>query len=226
MILALFVAFICYVIAQVIVSSKTGSNIPLVKPTGNLLIFDTETNGFPKDWKASLCDTDNWARIVSIAWNKIAPNGELLSKNYAIIKPDGFSINREATSIHGISNENAEQNGFSLKDVLLFFEKEVNDCKYLVAHNIEFDYAVVFAEYTRTNITTSNFSSLTKICTMKKSTDFCKIPSSKGYKYPKLNELHQKLFSTNISNLHNAQTDADMCMKCFKELYNQKVIKF
>ena len=112
MILALFVAFICYVIAQVIVSSKTGSNIPLVKPTGNLLIFDTETNGFPKDWKASLCDTDNWPRIVSIAWNKIAPNGELLSKNYAIIKPDGFSINREATSIHGISNENAEQNGF------------------------------------------------------------------------------------------------------------------
>jgi DNA polymerase III epsilon subunit-like protein len=226
MIIALFVAFICYIIAQIIVSSKKESNVPLVKPTGNLLIFDTETNGFPNDWKASLYDTDNWPRIVSIAWNKIAPDGQLLSNNYAIIKPDGFSINAGSTSVHGISNANAEQNGLSLKDVLLLFEKELSDCKYLVAHNIEFDFAVVFAEYTRTNITTENFSSLTKICTMKKSTDFCRIPSSKGYKYPKLNELYQKLFSTTISNEHNAQIDADACMKCFKELYNKKVIKF
>ena len=61
---------------------------------------------------------------------------------------------------------------------------------------------------------------------MKMSTNFCKISSSKGYKYPKLAELYRKLFSISISGVHNAQTDAEACMKCFKELYNQKVIKF
>ena len=126
MILALVVAFIAYLVAQFFVSNRKGESSSLIKPTGNLLIFDTETNGFPKDWKASLYDTDNWPRIVSIAWNKIAPNGQILSSNYAIIKPDGFSINAGSTSIHGISNANAEQNGLSLKDVLLLFEKEVS----------------------------------------------------------------------------------------------------
>lgn len=224
MIVALIVAFFAYLIAQLILSY--GKNASRVKPKGNLLIFDTETNSFPKSWKASLNDVDNWPRIVSIAWNKIAPNGLLLSNKNYIIRPDRFFIVNEATSIHGITNEVAQQKGVLLKDVLEQFNKEVSDCTYLVAHNIEFDYAVTFCEYTRLKINTSNLSSLKQICTMKMSKDFCKIRSSKGYKYPKLSELYQKLFSVSIPNAHNAQIDAETCMKCFKELYNQKVIKF
>ncbi len=224
MIVALIVAFFAYLIAQLILSY--GKNAPRVKPKGNLLIFDTETNGFPKNWKASLNDVNNWPRIVSIAWNKIEPSGLLLSNKNYIIKPNGFFILEEATSIHGITNEAAQQKGFSLNDVLEKFNEEITGCSYLIAHNIEFDYAVTFCEYTRLKINTNNLSSLKQICTMKLSTEFCKIRSSKGYKYPKLTELYQKLFSVSIPNAHNAQTDADACMKCFKELYNQNVIKF
>ena len=226
MILALIVAFIAYIIAQVIVNSTKNNNNGLVPPSGNILIFDTETNSFPKDWKTLLHDTYNCPRLVSISWNKIAPDGKLLSNKNYLIKPDGFSIDIASINVHGITNEFAQKNGQPLKEIVLEFNDEIGDCKYIVAHNIEFDYAVIFNEYMRLNLDAGNLCTLKQICTMKKSTDFCKIQSSKGYKYPKLNELHQKLFQKSISTEHNAQTDAEACMRCFKELYNKKVIKF
>lgn len=227
MILALFVALIAYIIAQIIVSnSKTTKADPLVPPSGNIMIVDTETNGFPKDWKGSLYDTDNWARVVSIAWNKIAPNGQLLATKYYVINPDSYIIQNEATNIHGISTEKAKTEGIAIKQAIEDFNSDLQDCKYLAAHNIEFDYPTVFAEYLRLNLNTDKLSSLRQICTMKASTEFCKISSAKGYKYPKLNELHQKLFSTSIAQAHNAKVDAEITTKCLKELYNKKVLRF
>lgn len=227
MILALFVALVAYIIAQIIVSSKKyKGDEPLIPPSGNIVIFDTETNGFPKDWNASLYDTENWSRVVSIAWNKISPSGQLLLSKYYLIKPDDYSIEEEATSIHGISTEIAKAKGVNIKYAIEDFNSDISDCRYLVAHNIEFDYPIVFAEYCRLNMSTTTLGALKQICTMKTSTDFCKIPSAKGYKYPKLNELHQKLFSTSIQVTHNAQADAEATMKCLKELYNKKIIRF
>lgn len=226
MILALFVALIAYIIAQIIVSFKSSKDDPLVPPSGNIMIVDTETNGFPKDWKGSLYDTDNWARVVSIAWNKIAPNGQLLTTKYYVISPDNYSIQSEATSIHGISTETAQKEGVAIKQAIEDFNSDIEDCKYLAAHNIEFDFPTVFAEYLRLNLNTDRLNSLRQICTMKVSTDYCKIPSAKGYKYPKLNELHQKLFSASITQAHNAKVDAEITMKCLKELYNKKVLRF
>ena len=33
------------------------------------LIFDTETTGLPKNWKAPLTDFDNWPRMVQLMAN-------------------------------------------------------------------------------------------------------------------------------------------------------------
>ena len=32
------------------------------------LIFDTETTGLPKNYNAPITDTDNWPRLVQLAW--------------------------------------------------------------------------------------------------------------------------------------------------------------
>jgi DNA polymerase III epsilon subunit-like protein len=131
-----------------------------------------------------------------------------------------------ASEIHGIKNETISKEGLPMIEVLLMFDSDVQDSKYLVAHNIEFDFAVTHAEYKRNNLDTQILSSNNKICTMKASTEFCKIKTKRGYKYPTLQELYQKIFSKTISGSHNSEIDADACMMCFKELYNQKVIKF
>ena len=44
----------------------------------------------------------------------------------------------------------------------------------------------------------SSFESTKKLCTMKSSTEYCKIPGLYGYKWPTLSELHIKLFGEDL----------------------------
>ena len=59
-----------------------------------------------------------------------------------------------------------------------------------------------------------------KICTMKESTNYCKIPGKYGYKWPSLSELFYKLFQTNFNESHNAEYDIKATFKCFWKLRN------
>lgn len=43
------------------------------------LIFDTETTGLQKNWKAPVSDIDNWPRLVQIAWLQCDNSGNVLS---------------------------------------------------------------------------------------------------------------------------------------------------
>jgi hypothetical protein len=50
---------------------------------------------------------------------------------------------------------------------------------------------------------------------MTESTNYCAINSSYGFKWPKLSELHFKLFGTNFEEAHNAAYDINATSKCF-----------
>ena len=43
------------------------------------LIFDTETTGLPKRWKAPLSDSENWPRCIQIAWQIHDPKGSVIA---------------------------------------------------------------------------------------------------------------------------------------------------
>ncbi|RLJ00088.1 MAG: 3'-5' exonuclease [Candidatus Aenigmatarchaeota archaeon] len=188
------------------------------------LFFDTETTGLPKDYKAPISELDNWPRLVQIAWLKYTDSGEkLLEKNY-VIKPQGFIIPERASKIHGITNEMAMNEGVELKSVLIEFSEILNKSKTLVAHNISFDEKIIGAEFLRNDIQ-SNLLEIQKICTMKASMDFCKIPCRyRRYKWPNLSELHSILFNKPLLNGHDAMIDTTACAKCFFELKSRGVI--
>jgi hypothetical protein len=59
---------------------------------------------------------------------------------------------------------------------------------------------------------------------MERSTGFCGIPGSSGYKWPELSELHQKLFQTGFDEAHDAAVDIEITAKCFWELKRIGVI--
>ena len=63
-----------------------------------------------------------------------------------------------------------------------------------------------------------------KICTMKCSTDFCKLPGKKGFKSPRLSELHQVLFGTGFDNAHNAMADVEATARCFWKLKEKNLV--
>ena len=183
------------------------------------LFFDTETTGLPLNWNAPVSDLNNWPRLVQIAWI-VYKNGIRVSNNDFIIKPEGFRIPVDASNIHGITNERAEKDGVSLQVVLNEFKNIIAQVDFLVAHNMSFDEMVMGPEFLRNNM--SNYIvTKQRICTKESSTNFCAIPSPNGfndYKWPKLSELHMKLFGTEFEDSHNAITDVDATAKCFWEL--------
>eukprot|EP00798_Chlamydomonas_sp_ICE-L_P009114 gene9114-16236_t len=85
-------------------------------------VFDLETTGLPLRRKETTyrdLDVYDSARIVSIAWRMInTETNEELANNYYIIKPDAFVIPEDSIKIHGITNERALDEGFSLTHVI------------------------------------------------------------------------------------------------------------
>lgn len=188
------------------------------------LIFDTETTGTPKDYKAPVSDVDNWPRMVQIAWLQYDSSGEQIAERNYIIKPDGFTIPEDVVEIHGISTERAINEGVELKTALTDFTNAINETSCLVAHNINFDEKIVGAEFLRADVDNKLFET-PRICTMESSTDYCKLPGPYGNKWPSLSELHVKLFNKDFEEAHNAAVDVKACADCFFELKKQGIIQ-
>ena len=181
------------------------------------LFFDTETTGLPRSWKAPVTDLSNWPRLVQLAYLYYDNEGNKISGGDFIIKPEGFTIPVEVSKIHGISTERAIKEGQPITYVLQHFNSLVEQAAYLVAHNIAFDEKIVGAEFLRNRMPNS-IQLKNKICTMQKTTNFCAINGPYGYKWPKLSELHYKLFGKYFEEAHNAAVDITATAKCFWEL--------
>ena len=143
-----------------------------------------------------------------------------------IIKPEGFVIPESATAIHGISTERALREGRPVTEVLKEFSGAVRGAMCLIAHNMDFDEKMVRVELLRQEMpdVLQPVPVHQKICTMKNSTGYCKIPGPYGDKWPKLSELHIKLFEVDFEDQHNAASDVLCCAKCFFELRRRVVI--
>ena len=178
------------------------------------LFFDTETTGLSKNWKAPVSAIDNWPRLVQIAWIVCDEEGAVLEEKDFIIKPENFTIPAEASNVHRITTERASAEGKDLEQVLILFSDQVHKADCIVAHNINFDEKIVGAEFIRKNIS-STFYEKPHICTMQKSTDYCKIPGPYGYKWPKLSELHVALFGKDFEEAHDASADIQATKNCF-----------
>jgi DNA polymerase-3 subunit alpha len=189
------------------------------------LIYDTETTGLPKDYNAPVEQLDNWPRVVQIAWQLHDAKGKLIEAKSFIVKPEGFSIPYNAEKIHGISNNYANTYGQELKFVLEEFRIALEKAEFIAGHNIEFDNKVMGAEFLRAQL--ENFvAKKESIDTKDESTDFCALPGGRGgkFKWPKLEELHLKLFNANFEEAHNAIADVVATTRCFLELIRINII--
>jgi DNA polymerase III epsilon subunit-like protein len=140
-----------------------------------------------------------------------------------IIKPDSYKIPKTASAIHGITTERAQKEGISLVLVLTQFQKSLENCSYIVGHNIDFDLNVIAAEFYRTGMSLPR-STPKKKCTMKSSARLCNLKRGMGYKNPTLAELHHILFGLPVSDSHTALNDARACMRCFFELRRRGIL--
>ncbi|MEA3503758.1 MAG: DNA polymerase III subunit alpha [Bacteroidota bacterium] len=188
------------------------------------LIFDTETTGLPKKFNASITDSDNWPRMVQLAWQVHDENGELKEVKNFIIKPEGYTIPYSAAKVHGITTDKAETEGVALEYVLNEFNKSLQEVEFVVGHNISFDINISGAEFYRKNIATP-IMEMSSLDTMDTSTNYCKLLGGRGggFKRPKLIELHKFLFNEPFDEAHNASADVEATARCFFELVRLQV---
>lgn len=172
-----------------------------------LLIFDTETTGLPRIRIPASKEPNNWPHIVSISW-VILDNDIIVKQKSFIVKPLNWTIPEDSIRIHGITQQRAMSEGEDLAKVMGEFLAEGYDR--LVAHNIDFDYNVLYNAI-HWDLELPFGSLYTKmICTMELSRDICKLRTNYGkYKSPKLSELYEYAFkrSPNKESLHSSMYD-------------------
>ena len=188
------------------------------------LFFDTETTGLPIRYNAPLERLNNWPRLVQLAWLIYDDNEQCVDERKYIIRPNGFIIPERAAKIHGITTERALRDGVDIVPILKEFSISIEKTDVVVAHNIDFDEKIIGSEFIRYNIEHGLFNTK-RICTMRSSTNYCKIPNNYGkYKWPNLKELHQKLFKCDFPNAHDALEDVRACAKSFFELKRLNIV--
>lgn len=196
------------------------------------LFFDTETTGLPKNWKARMQDLDNWPRVIQLAWLLVTKDNLDRAEWKYLILPDGWEIPKEPFWLeHGYDTDKSRAEGVPIADALRSFIMDVNECQYLVSHNMDFDYNVLGAELLRAGVSGKK---LTRICTKEASTNYCKIPfagrkqypgARQSYKWPKLEELHRHLFGVDFEGAHDAMADVRALRACFFELVRLGIVK-
>lgn len=204
------------------------------------LVFDTETTGLPQSKFISPSTLHQWPYIVQFSYviYDSSLNDIVESKDYVIKVPESILISEESTKIHGITNEISAKSGIPINEALNEFFYYLRGVDRIIGHNIEFDLNMIKVELLRIINKDSLTSEQLKLykydlhyltnyknisCTLKDSIQFCNIQlldkNGKPYlKYPKLIELHEKLFNKSPSNLHNSFNDILVTLRCFMKL--------
>ena len=188
------------------------------------LTFDSETTGLPKNFKAPISDSENWPRLVQLAWQINDEEGKLINNKSFLIKPDNFTIPYNSEKIHGISTQIALKKGIDLLIILKDFEKDLKKCKYIIGHNINFDKNILGAEFYRKNIESELLNKIS-IDTGHISKQYCNLKGGfgGGLKMPKLTELYAILFGKKFSDAHDAAYDVNATAKSFFYLLKKEV---
>lgn len=193
------------------------------------LFFDTETTGVPKNYRAPMTDLENWPRLVQLGYvvYDLQDGGEWLE--YAafedVIIPEGFVISEEVSKIHGINHAMAIEHGIPLSVALNQFVNWAEICDTIIGHNLSYDFNILGAELIRCSMS-NPLVGKAQYDTMLKSVNFCKLPGSRTgqYKWPKLQELHFKLFNEPLAQTHTALDDIRQTAKCYFELQKMGIV--
>lgn len=191
------------------------------------LIFDTETTGLPKNYNAPVTDSDNWPRMVQVAWQLHDASGNLLDHSSIIIRPEGYTIPFATIQIHGITNERANEEGEDLRQTLARFSEAVSKSTYLCGHNIEFDVNIIGAELHRCGMDNPMLNRPLIDTKNDQTTEYCAIPGGRGgkFKWPTLTELYQKLFNKGFEEAHNAAFDVEATTRVFFEIIKRGITR-
>ncbi len=187
-----------------------------------IFVYDTETTWFINKKET---DLELQPKIVQFAWILWELKKWIFTeeKRINILVNPKNSIPFWASQVHHIYDIDIKDSPF-IENVLDEIMTYINEPDITVWHNIEYDQDMIKLELKRLK-QEYRYQPKQIVCTMKTSVDFCAIRwNGARFKYPKLWELHKKLFWEYFIWAHDAMADVEATLRCFVELVKQDVI--
>ena len=184
--------------------------------------LDTETNGLsPK--------TNN---IIEIGWVITDKYLNVLKQENLLINGD-FEISEFIKNLTGITKERTISDGVALKVAFEKLYNDINQCTFIVAHNIMFDYKMILGEINNLFKNNRNemehyekiFKSKIRLCSMHILKKEC-IDRGLVVTNHKLQTLHNYLVETSQIQSHRAIADVYMILECFQILDDFDILKY
>ena len=186
----------------------------------NKIFIDTETTGLPimigynRYHPYYQLEYYDKSRMVELGYIVYDANNVKIKEYNKLIKPNNFEINN--SNIHGITNEQAINEGVNINEALLELEEDLKQADTLIAHNINFDINIILSEASRAKHSklVECLHKKVKKCTFKISQDIYK-------KKFKLVNLYSHLFNKEIVQEHRALSDVKILVDCYLELHSK-----
>lgn len=216
------------------------SNIRIVAPIRKrmVMVFDVETTGLlPKKIAGQEILIESYPYIIQLSCIVYDLMNKQIAFSYdSYVKvPHHIEIPERVSELTGITKELCNEKGCDIIDALSNFYEAYMISEVVVAHNIDFDQKMIEIELMRNRKDVLDkvpycFTIFSKIyeqlkgieryCTMKHGIDICaiKIENRITKKWPKLSELHQKLFDEVPDGLHNSMVDVSACLRCYLKM--------
>ena len=191
-----------------------------------ILVFDTETTGFPNPNLAP--DHESQPYIVQLAAELCGDDGRTLAQ-FSVVIDNGVEIPEKAAAIHGITTERAAEIGIPADVALELFIHLYGMADLIVAHHAPFDAKIMDIALARRAARRGGspiaILSMGKpvFCTMKAATPVVNIPPTErmraaGFnrpKSPKLEECIEHFFGEKLSGAHDAMVDVGAAKRVY-----------
>ncbi len=188
-----------------------------------IFVFDTETTWFINKKDTNLNVQPHIVQFAWILW-EIKDGKFIENKKINILINPKSPIPYAASQVHHIYDIDVKNAPF-IEDKIEEIIWYINDPDIIIWHNIEYDIDMIRLELKRLNLE-YKFNPKQIICTMKTTVDYCALEWNwNRFKYPKLWELHKKVFWEYFIWAHDALVDVEATLRCFIELQKNKVIK-
>lgn len=186
--------------------------------------YDTETTGFIQSGLPD--DHPSQPHLVQLGCVLYTAEGTEMAAVSLIVKPNGWTIPKQASDVHGITTEIAEACGVPLAIAVAAFVNMRHCAAEVVAHNKPFDDKVMAVQLARLKATVSKPAPDRATCTMHLAAPIVNIPPTAkmlraGFNKPKaptLTECYKYFFNEDLIGAHGAMTDAQACARVYFEI--------
>ncbi len=179
------------------------------------LIYDTETTGIP-EWKLPSTDPAQ-PYLVELCAQLVGEDDKTILDLDMIVKPEGWTVSPELVEIHGITTEQALEEGKPISEVLDAFHYLCKQADVQVGHNVNFDTRILRIALLREGRTdeAESLKGMPKFCTMFKAAPIMKAApegekAAAGYtgnKTPSLAEAYKFFTGKDLGDAHTARQD-------------------